>query len=112
MKNEERRTMNDHENTISSLQILRTWCAVNPDHGMGLSADECRKAVEWLDDALALLKEQEPNAMGSIEFMAHIICEICDYAVEHGMEPNRALRIVADNIKKLLKISTFNNWKG
>lgn len=49
--------------------------------------------------------------MSDAEFMTHIICEICDYSVENGMEPNDTLNIVADNIKALLKISTFNNWK-
>ena len=45
------------------------------------------------------------------EFMTHIICEICDYAVQNDMEPNDTLSTIADNIKALLKISTFNNWK-
>ncbi len=49
--------------------------------------------------------------MADAEFMTHIICEICDYAVENGMEPNDTLQTIADNIKALLKISTFNNWK-
>ena len=45
------------------------------------------------------------------EFMSHIIVEICDYAVRNGMEPNDTLEAIADNIKALLEISTFNNWK-
>ena len=49
--------------------------------------------------------------MSDTEFMAHIIAEICDYAVKNGMEPNDTLETIADNIKALLKISTFNNWK-
>ena len=49
--------------------------------------------------------------MNDAEFMSHIICEICDYAVRNGMEPNDTLETIADNIKALLKISTFNNWK-
>ena len=49
------------EKAVGHLQILRTWCAVNPDYGMGLTAEDCVKAVEWLDDAIALLKAQEPG---------------------------------------------------
>lgn len=49
--------------------------------------------------------------MSDMEFMTHIIAEICDYAVKNGMEPNDTLETIADNIKALLKISTFNNWK-
>ena len=44
--------------------------------------------------------------------MTHIIGEICDYAVQNGMEPDDTLQTIADNIKALLKISTFNGWKG
>ena len=46
------------------------------------------------------------------EFMTHIITEICDYAVENDMEPDDTLSTIADNIKLLLEISTFNGWKG
>lgn len=49
--------------------------------------------------------------MTDAEFMTHIIQEICDYAVKNEMEPNDTLSTIADNIKALLKISTFNNWK-
>lgn len=51
------------EKVITHLQILRTWCAVNPYYEIGLSAEDCVKVVEWLDDALALLKAQEPRVM-------------------------------------------------
>ena len=56
---------------ISHLQILRTWCAVNPDYGKGLSIDDCHKAVEWLDDTLDLLKAQEPRVMTLEEIRMH-----------------------------------------
>ena len=52
--------MDKKDKVISKLQILRTWCAVNPIHGMGLGIDDCENAVEWLDAALELLKAQEP----------------------------------------------------
>lgn len=49
--------------------------------------------------------------MGDAEFLTHIIAEICDYAVKNEMEPNDTLLTVADNIKALLEISTFNGWE-
>lgn len=52
------------------------------------------------------------DGMNDTDFMTHIVCEICDYAVQNEMEPNDTLNTIADNIKALLKISTFNNWKG
>lgn len=45
-------------------------------------------------------------------FLLHIITEICDYAVENEMEPNDTLKTISENILAMLKISTFNNWKG
>lgn len=49
--------------------------------------------------------------MSEIEFMSHIIAEICNYAVTNGMSPDDTLGTVADNILLLLEISSFNNWK-
>lgn len=49
------------EDVISNLAILRTWCAVNPNYGIGLSIVDCLKVVTWLDDAITLLKAQEPR---------------------------------------------------
>ena len=48
--------------------------------------------------------------MSEEEFMTHIITEICDYAAENSMEPDDTLSTMADNIKAILEISTFNAW--
>lgn len=50
--------------------------------------------------------------MSDTEFLAHLISEICTYAVKNEMEPNDTLKTVAENILMLLEISTFNGWKG
>lgn len=67
--------------------------------------------------SIELLKAQEPRVlslegMTEQKFMTHIITEICDYAVENDMEPDDTLSTIADNIKALLEISTFNGWEG
>ena len=59
--------------------------------------------------------------MCDIEFMSHVIAEICNYAVANGMEADDTLATIANNILSLLEISTFNgsffrfldffNWK-
>ena len=54
--------MADRRKILSNLCILRTWAKINPDYGMGLSVEDCRKAVTWLDDAIDLLKQQDPAA--------------------------------------------------
>lgn len=48
--------------------------------------------------------------MSDEEFLTHIITEICNYAVDNDMEPNDTLSTIADNIKPLLEISSFNGW--
>lgn len=48
--------------------------------------------------------------MSQEDFMAHIIAEICDYSVVNNMEPDETILTIADNLKVLLDISTFNNW--
>ena len=50
--------------------------------------------------------------MNGKDFLTHIIIEICNYAVDNDMAPDDALSIIADNIKTMLKIMTFNGWKG
>lgn len=45
------------------------------------------------------------------EFMAHVITEICNYAVDNDMKPDDTLSMIADNIKAMLEISTFNGWE-
>lgn len=44
------------------------------------------------------------------KFLAHIIAEICNYAVKNEMDPEDTLSTVADNIKDLLTISTFRKF--
>lgn len=48
--------------------------------------------------------------MNDIDFMAHVISEVCNYAVKNDMEPNETLRTVADNILALLEVGSFNRW--
>ena len=50
--------------------------------------------------------------MNDENFLAHIIIEICNYAVENQMEPDGVLKTVAEEILFTLTISTYNNWKG
>lgn len=102
------------ERIISHLQILRTWCAVNPDYGKGLSIDDCHKAVEWLDDAFDLLKAQEPHVMtiddmrdlkrsdfAIIELISGIIVPVI---VEENIELNNDLLV-------LQVVDTFGNQR-
>lgn len=48
--------------------------------------------------------------MTDVEFMSHLITEICDFARENDMEPDDTLKTVAENLLALLKFSTFNHW--
>lgn len=55
--------MTDRDKVISRLQIIRTWAEVGKNYN-GIQGDDClRDVVDWIDDALALLKEQEPRVL-------------------------------------------------
>jgi len=55
--------MNDRDKVISRLQIIRTWAEVGKNYD-GIQGDGClRDIVDWIDDALVLLKEQEPRVL-------------------------------------------------
>lgn len=69
--------MTDREKVIAKLQILRTWCAVNPEYNKGLCIEDCRSAVEWLDNALALLKKSFTPE------------EVYKTVIEHGQHDKR-----------------------
>ena len=56
--------MPDREKVIDHLRILRTWCKVNSDYGMGLCVGECKDAVLWLDEALELLRGEGNESEG------------------------------------------------
>lgn len=45
--------------TITHLQIIRTWADVDRKYG-GINPECCEDIVKWIDDALELLQEQEP----------------------------------------------------
>lgn len=44
------------------------------------------------------------------KFMAFLIKEICDYAVDNGMSPDDTIKTIATNLLTLLSISTFEHW--
>ena len=55
--------MSDRDKVISRLQIIRTWAEVGKNYN-GIQGEDClRDVVNWIDDALVLLKEQEPRVL-------------------------------------------------
>lgn len=57
---------------------------------------------------LKLIKEEMSN---DSKFMAHLLSEICDYAVCNGMKPNDTIKTISNNFLSLLDIANFNGWK-
>ena len=79
------------------------WC--------GVSCQEV-VALEELPSAADTITEKEKKEMSEdAKFQAHILSEICVYAVEHDMDPNGTVRVVANNLLAMLEICTFKNWK-
>ena len=58
--------MTDRDKVISHLAIIRTWAEVDQKRG-GINPECCADIVKWIDEALELLKEQEPKAVGIIK---------------------------------------------
>lgn len=97
------------KNVIVNLCILRTWCAVNPDYGMGLDVEECGKAVGWLDDAIGMMQaegEGEGEAQEPVEpilkreawnkYYNYYVCPVCGedlvYEQNYCSECGRAVK--------------------
>lgn len=45
-------------------------------------------------------------------FLLDIITQICNYSVKNNMVPDETIKTISGSMLSLLKISTFNNWKG
>lgn len=43
-------------------------------------------------------------------FLASIIAEICDYAVNNGMDPDDTLKTTAISILQFTEVATCNEW--
>lgn len=55
------------------------------------------------------------NALGSpessdVKFMTEIISQICDYAVDNGLNPTDTVTIIANNLVAISEITNFDNW--
>ena len=54
--------MLDRESVITHLQIIHTWAEFAREHDLQFfTAKHLEDIVQWTDDALELLKEQEPE---------------------------------------------------
>ncbi len=56
------------------------------------------------------------NALGGkkssdVKFMAEIIAQICDYAVDNGLNPTDTVNVIANNLVAIGVISNFDNWE-
>lgn len=45
-----------------------------------------------------------------MELLSSIISQICDYAVDNGMNPTDTVKTVGQNLLALCEISNFDNW--
>ena len=43
-------------------------------------------------------------------FMVDIISQICDYATDHGLDPDDTLKIIATNILQFTEIASCAGW--
>jgi len=75
------------EKVIDNLLIIRTWNEVGKAYAYDeMDKKEKAETVEWIDDALKLLKEQEPVHVQKRE-LAHMwfwCCGSCGVAITEG----------------------------
>lgn len=45
-----------------------------------------------------------------MKLLNSIIAQICNYAIDNGLQPNDTIKTVADNLHAVCKIANFNNW--
>lgn len=62
-----------------------------------------------LERTVSQMTEKELSA--DMELLSSIISQICDYAVDNGLEPDDTIKTIAGNLKALCEISSFNNWR-
>lgn len=53
----------------------------------------------------------EEQMTKEMEFLTNIVEQICNFAVDNGLEPNDTLETISQNLHALCLISDFNNWK-
>lgn len=56
------------------------------------------------------------NALGGqessdVKFMTEIIAQICDYAVDNGLNPTDTVNVIANNLVMIGEITNFDNWE-
>lgn len=45
------------------------------------------------------------------KFVGNIISQICDYAVDNGLNPTDTFNRIANNLVVIGEITNFDNWK-
>ena len=56
--------------------------------------------------------ENEKELSEDMDFLLTIITQICDYSVKNNMLPDETIKTISENMLSLLKISSFNGWRG
>ena len=62
-----------------------------------IERDECSNEKELSED---------------IDFLLTIITQICNYSVKNNMLPDETIKTISESMLSLLKISSFNGWRG
>lgn len=56
--------------------------------------------------------DNEKEISEDMDFLLAIITQICDYSVKNNMLPDETIKTISENMLSLLKISSFNGWRG
>lgn len=53
----------------------------------------------------------DDELMNDTKFMANIISQICDYAVDNGLNPTDTFNRIANNLVVIGEITNFDKWE-
>ena len=56
--------------------------------------------------------KNEKELSEDMDFLLTIITQICDYSVKNNMLPDETIKTISESMLSLLKISSFNGWRG
>lgn len=58
------------------------------------------------------MSKDEINSLSETDFIAYIICTICDYAKANDYPITDTVKTMGENLVALTEISTFDDWEG
>ena len=57
------------------------------------------------------MSKEEINGLSEVDFIAYIICTICDYAKHNKYQITDTVKTMGENLVAITEIADFDNWE-